>query len=225
MVAKEKNRSDFSARLNLACDQAAVRAHGRAVDIEAALKKRSITATTTAIGKWLNGDAIPSAEKLRVLADWLEVRPEWLEYGVEPMRNRFDIAVAPQQGQQSSATLSSAPATTAIDPSFVASTPEEQTLLADFRRASPQSRRKARAVLLEEPQGQSIAGIGPGIQSVGEVQNRQILEDSRDSLVEEASTTIGEIMGSHEKERERQRREEQAKTDKKAQGDEESPEE
>ena len=155
MVAKEKMRLDFSARLNLACDEAGVRVHGRAVDIESTLKRYSIKATTTAIGKWLNGDAIPSAEKLRVLAEWLDVRPEWLEYGIEPQRHAGKIIEEARQVQQASASLEAAEqpkhddATASVDPACIATTPEEQLLLADFRVASPEARRQARAVLLE----------------------------------------------------------------------------
>lgn len=86
MVAKEKIRKEFSARLHKACDLAEVRVRGRAVDIEAALLREGIKATTTAIGKWLNSEAMPEVEKLRPLANWLKVRAEWLEYGVLPMR-------------------------------------------------------------------------------------------------------------------------------------------
>lgn len=34
-----------------------------------------------AVNNWLTGSSIPSQEKLRVLASWLEVNPEWLRYG------------------------------------------------------------------------------------------------------------------------------------------------
>lgn len=85
MVAKEKLRKDFSERLHFACDRAGVRARGRAVDIQAELKRRGITATTTAIGKWLNGESIPEPAKLRPLALWLGVRAAWLEYNEQPM--------------------------------------------------------------------------------------------------------------------------------------------
>lgn len=34
---------------------------------------------------WLSGDAIPSQEKLRVLAVWLEVSAEWLRFGAEEL--------------------------------------------------------------------------------------------------------------------------------------------
>lgn len=81
MVEIEKIRAEFSKRLHHACALANVRDRGRAVDIQAELKKRGIKTSTTAIGKWLNGESIPEPDKLLPLADWLKVPPEWLEYG------------------------------------------------------------------------------------------------------------------------------------------------
>jgi hypothetical protein len=37
--------------------------------------------TLHAARKWLNGDAIPAQDKLRVLADWLAVGVDWLRFG------------------------------------------------------------------------------------------------------------------------------------------------
>ena len=37
--------------------------------------------STQAAHKWLNGTAIPAQDKLRSLAQWLGVSPEWLRYG------------------------------------------------------------------------------------------------------------------------------------------------
>lgn len=85
MVANENIRKAFSERLHSACDKAGVRVRGRAVDIQAELKRRGIIATTTAIGKWLNGESVPNSEKLRPLALWLGVRAAWLEYNEQPM--------------------------------------------------------------------------------------------------------------------------------------------
>lgn len=31
--------------------------------------------------RWLNGDALPAQDKLRVLAEWLGVGAEWLRFG------------------------------------------------------------------------------------------------------------------------------------------------
>lgn len=81
MVTKEELRLEFSKRLNEACDKAGVRSRGRAVDIQKQLKHQKISVTTTAIGKWLNGEAVPEQDKLLPLASWLSVSPSWLEYG------------------------------------------------------------------------------------------------------------------------------------------------
>ncbi|MCW5575475.1 MAG: hypothetical protein KIT13_05215 [Burkholderiales bacterium] len=37
--------------------------------------------TQQAVRKWLNGEAIPSHDKILALAGWLEVGADWLEYG------------------------------------------------------------------------------------------------------------------------------------------------
>lgn len=37
--------------------------------------------TQQAVRKWLNGEAIPSHDKILALADWLNVGADWLEYG------------------------------------------------------------------------------------------------------------------------------------------------
>ena len=81
MVDNEQLRAEFSKRLHEACDNAQVRRRGRAVDLQKALKDQGINATTTAIGKWLNGEAGASRANIIALARWLGVRPEWLEYG------------------------------------------------------------------------------------------------------------------------------------------------
>lgn len=47
-----------------------------------------------AVRKWLLGLAIPSQDKLRVLADWLGVLTEWLRFGEEAAFNIHDDATA-----------------------------------------------------------------------------------------------------------------------------------
>jgi transcriptional regulator with XRE-family HTH domain len=41
--------------------------------------------TVHAARKWLVGEAIPTQEKLRILAQWLGVPAEWLRFGGEPL--------------------------------------------------------------------------------------------------------------------------------------------
>lgn len=42
--------------------------------------------TFQAVSRWLNGQAIPSQEKLQILAEWLAVEPQALRYGEEIVR-------------------------------------------------------------------------------------------------------------------------------------------
>ena len=37
--------------------------------------------TAQAVRKWLNGEAIPAGDKIRILAKWLKAPPHWLHYG------------------------------------------------------------------------------------------------------------------------------------------------
>ncbi|MDA3978653.1 MULTISPECIES: helix-turn-helix domain-containing protein [Gallibacterium] len=38
--------------------------------------------TQQAVYKWLNGLAIPAPDKIQTLSKWLNVKPEWLRYGI-----------------------------------------------------------------------------------------------------------------------------------------------
>lgn len=82
MIDKYDLRQKFSARLHEALDAAGVRKHGRGSDILTRLKKYKVYKTPQAASKWLNGGAIPESDSMIILADWLGVRREWLEYGV-----------------------------------------------------------------------------------------------------------------------------------------------
>jgi SOS-response transcriptional repressor LexA len=84
MVDKNTLRAAFSERLHEALDDAGVRSRGRGVDIHRKLKSLGVDKTTQAISKWLNGEAIAEADSMAALCTWLDVRREWLEYGVAP---------------------------------------------------------------------------------------------------------------------------------------------
>lgn len=63
--------------------------------------------TTQAVRKWLNGEAIPSSDKIRALARWLKVSPHWLHYG-EYGKNSGTFKVEEERGhygEQAIATL------------------------------------------------------------------------------------------------------------------------
>lgn len=42
--------------------------------------------TPQAAGKWLSGTARPTVDKIKTLAEWLDVSEQWLRYGVADMR-------------------------------------------------------------------------------------------------------------------------------------------
>jgi len=84
MVDKNELRAAFTARLHEALDDAGVRTRGRGVDIHNHLKSVGVEKSPQAISKWLNGDAIAEADSMVALCNWLNVRREWLEYGVTP---------------------------------------------------------------------------------------------------------------------------------------------
>lgn len=92
MVDKNEIRAEFSSRLHEALTAAGIRQRGRGVDVHKHLKNLGVVKTTQAISKWLNGEAIPEADSIAALAQWLGVRREWLEYGVMPRESYQEMA-------------------------------------------------------------------------------------------------------------------------------------
>lgn len=84
MVDKNEIRAAFAARLHQALDLAGVRSRGRGVDVQKALSDYGLSKTPQAVSKWLNGESIPEPNSMRALSKWLNVRLEWLHFGVEP---------------------------------------------------------------------------------------------------------------------------------------------
>lgn len=68
--------------------------------------------TVQAVCRWLRGEAIPSQEKLQVLADWLNIEPHILRFGEGPMkavrekRKRWDEGIGYQEREVFEAFLS-----------------------------------------------------------------------------------------------------------------------
>jgi len=52
--------------------------------------------TVPAIRKWLAGKALPSQDKIRALASWLEVTPQWLRFGEAERKEEPGGAAAKQ---------------------------------------------------------------------------------------------------------------------------------
>jgi len=68
-----------------------------------------------AVRRWLLGDAIPTQDRLQVLAEWLNVDPHWLRFGeklsgsVQQQRKRWDTKMTPQERQAMEVFLSLSP--------------------------------------------------------------------------------------------------------------------
>ena len=78
-VAEEKG--DFSRRLKEAMRKARLDAGPTRFAREFNLRHHGEPVTAQTARKWLYGGALPTQDKLRTLAQWLEVSPHWLRYG------------------------------------------------------------------------------------------------------------------------------------------------
>ena len=75
-------KQEFSKRLgdSLKRTQGSVRG-AASIAREFNLRYEGTPVTAPAVRKWLAGKALPSQDKLRALARWLEVSPHWLRFG------------------------------------------------------------------------------------------------------------------------------------------------
>lgn len=76
MVQIEEIRAEFSNRLKKALASQGIQQWGAGARLA-----KIAGVTPKAASKWLNGEAIPGAAKLKALSDALNVRAEWLQYG------------------------------------------------------------------------------------------------------------------------------------------------
>ena len=83
-MATKSETEAFAHRLKLALEASGVRVSPTVVanDFNLRYWGRSITSHTAR--NWLLGKAIPTQDKLRVLADWLQVSPNELRFGGAP---------------------------------------------------------------------------------------------------------------------------------------------
>lgn len=80
-IKTEKEK--FSDRLNFALNVAYPKGlKSSQIAIKFNLQHTNQPVTQQAVYKWINGLAIPSDDKIETLSKWLNVKPEWLKYGV-----------------------------------------------------------------------------------------------------------------------------------------------
>jgi transcriptional regulator with XRE-family HTH domain len=79
-------KAEFAKRLTDAMTQAGYPLRPVVLEREFNTRYWGRSVTMQAVRRWLRGEAIPSQEKLQVLADWLKVEPQVLRFG-EAVRN------------------------------------------------------------------------------------------------------------------------------------------
>ena len=81
-MAVGDEKQGFSKRLGDCLKRARPGAEGpAAIAREFNLRYEGTPVSVQAVRKWLTGQALPSQDKVRALALWLEVSPQWLRYG------------------------------------------------------------------------------------------------------------------------------------------------
>lgn len=94
-VATEE-KEGFSSRLAQALAHANVARTVAALVAEYNLRADGAAVTPYAARKWLNGDSIPTQEKVHILARWLGVSASWLRFGdAEEASVQADLDVGP----------------------------------------------------------------------------------------------------------------------------------
>ena len=89
-------KADFAQRLRDAMTQAGYAVRPVVLEREFNSRYWGRSVTLQGVRRWLRGEAIPSQDKLQVLADWLGVEPEVLRFGsrvrqsVQERRQRWD---------------------------------------------------------------------------------------------------------------------------------------
>ena len=79
-----QDKLEFSTRLKIALSAGAPNAKTTAeIAIQFNLRHEQGSVSNHAVYKWLNGQTIPTYEKIETLSEWLNVTTEWLRTGHE----------------------------------------------------------------------------------------------------------------------------------------------
>lgn len=74
-------RSEFRTRLICALNDAQCKVGATSVTREFNRRSNALPISVYAVRKWLAGEAIPTQDKLVILAEWLNVPAQWLRFG------------------------------------------------------------------------------------------------------------------------------------------------
>lgn len=84
----KKVQKEFGERLRAALTQAGYEPKASVLEREFNLRYDGKGMSLHGVRRWLEGETIPSDDKLRVLAKWLKVEPQVLRYGSTPKEVR-----------------------------------------------------------------------------------------------------------------------------------------
>jgi hypothetical protein len=84
----QKQRMLFSRRLISSLEILDVKASPTILQREYNIRSNQPPITSHAACKWLMGEAIPTQDRLQVLADWLNVSPSWLRFGEDDINGK-----------------------------------------------------------------------------------------------------------------------------------------
>jgi len=96
-------KTEFSQRLLQAIEDAGYSVRPTIVEREFNTRYWGRSVTVQAVRRWLRGEAIPSQEKLQVLAEWLKIEPHALRFGeqaaesIRAKRQQWDEALDYQE--------------------------------------------------------------------------------------------------------------------------------
>lgn len=92
-------KAEFAQRLSEAMTRAGYALRPVVLEREFNTRYWGRSVTLQAVRRWLRGEAIPSQEKLQVLADWLKIEPQVLRFGeqvshsIQQQKQRWDEGI------------------------------------------------------------------------------------------------------------------------------------
>ncbi|ATR83801.1 hypothetical protein CS390_15260 [Pseudomonas sp. HLS-6] len=183
MVQADEMRKAFVARLKIALAANEIPERGAGARLAEIVKT-----TPKATSKWLNAESMPRGTNMRIVAEALKVRAEWLEYGVPPMRdgdpNSFDAWVGERMrevGNPHQPAGSNLPRTghgNASTESLMAiSSPRSQDALAKIIAAVERGRLTEEDIILLEQIATKIAGAPDAKNTNAKLREKLALDD------------------------------------------------
>ncbi len=135
----ENQAEGFALRLREALQQKGKKPSPTALEREFNLRYRGQPITMHAARKWLLGLALPTQDKLEVLARWLDVSIDWLRWGSDPDATTRERTSSGHDPATWSALARQSRATYAAQ--------EESSLLQDWRLLEPRNQQLARSII------------------------------------------------------------------------------